>query len=324
MTADPTNRRPDRLRVAVAQIAPVFLDRRATLERVIACVEESARQGAELVVFGEALVPGYPVWLSRSDGARFESRLQKELFALYAEQAVDPTAGHLEPLRAAAQRLGVAVVLGLVERAPDRGGHSLYCAAAHVSASGELAPLHRKLVPTYEERLVWGHGDGAGLRVHGCGPFRLGVLNCWENWMPLARAALQHQGEDLHLALWPGALRNTEGITRHLAREGRSFAVSVSGLLRGSDVPRGVPGRDLWAPDATEVLCDGGSVVVGPDGRDLFEPVVGREALITVELDLRRVREERQNFDPVGHYARPDVLRLVLDTKRQGGLETRA
>ena len=193
------------LRVAVAQIAPCFLDREGTTQKIVERVVEAGGAGAGLVVFGEALVPGYPFWLSRTGGARFDDPVQKEFFARYAEAAVRLDAGHLDPVCEAARAAGVAVVLGIVERATDRGGHSLFCSRVVIGADGELLSTHRKLMPTYEERLVWGAGDGAGLVTHAVGGFTLGALNCWENWLPLARAALHAAGEDLHVMLWPGS-----------------------------------------------------------------------------------------------------------------------
>jgi nitrilase len=254
------------LTVALAQIAPVFLQRSATLDKVVASIVEAAARGAGVVAFGETLVPGYPVWLERSDGARFESPVQKALHARYLEQAVDVEAGDLAPVCAAARQHSVCVVLGIVERPRDRGGKTLYCSRVVIDGRGEVLSVHRKLMPTYEERLAWGIGDGAGLVVHPVGGFVLGALNCWENWMPLPRAALYAQGEDLHVALWPGGERNTRPITRFLAREGRSYCLSVSCLLRGADVPRDTPHRERFVVDDEEWLCDGGSCVAGPDG----------------------------------------------------------
>ena len=309
------------LRVALCQIAPVLLDREATLEKVEAALREAARQGAGLAVFGEALVPGYPVWVERTDGARFDHPDQKAFYAAYAEAAVQPEAGHMDGVCALAREQHLAVCLGTIERAADRGGKSLYCSRIFVLPDGSIGSVHRKLVPTYEERLTWAPGDGHGLVVHPVGPFTVGALNCWENWMPLARTALHAQGEDLHLAIWPGSRRNTHDITRFLAKEGRSFVVSVSGLLRARDVPDDFPHRERIAPSPDDVLCDGGSCVAAPDGSWVLEPRIGEEGTYVVELDPALVRRERQNFDPVGHYARPDVLRLRVDRTRQGVCE---
>ena len=285
-------------------------------------IDEAARAGAGLVAFGEALVPGYPMWVSRTDGGAFDDPVQKGFFARYAEHAVTIEDGHLEGVQAAARRGKIVVVLGVVERPRERGC-SLYCSCVVIRADGSIGSVHRKLVPTYEERLVWGHGDGAGLVTHELGEFRLGALNCWENWMPLARAALHAQGETLHVALWPGRVVNTEAITRFIAREGRSFVLSASSLLRVQDVPTDLAQRDRLVAGASEsgILYDGGSCIAGPDGEWVVAPVAEREGLILAELDARRVLEERQNFDPSGHYARPDVLRLGVNRVRGAVLE---
>lgn len=309
------------LKVGLAQIAPVWLDRERTLAKVISWCERAAAKGCALVAFGEALLPGYPFWLERTDGARFNAPDQKALFARYLDQAVAPEAGHLDPLREVAADRGLMVVLGTVERAADRGGHSLYCTLMIIGADGALLSAHRKLMPTFEERLVWSTGDGHGLQTHRLDPFTVGALNCWENWMPLPRAALYGLGEDLHVALWPGALRNTCDITRYLALEGRSYVLSVSGLLRPADIPEDIPERGRILAGGEPFLADGGSCLAGPDGSWVLEPLVAEEALRVAEIDHGRVLEERQNFDPAGHYSRPDVTRLVLDRRRQRTVE---
>jgi nitrilase len=189
-----------------------------------------------------------------------------------------------------------------------------------IDERGGIASVHRKLMPTYEERLAWGIGDGAGLVTHRVGEFTVGALNCWENWMPLARVALYAAGEDLHVALWPGCERLTRDITRFIALESRSFVISVSSLIRERDIPADVPLRDRMAQPG-ETIYDGGSCIAGPDGEWIVEPLVGREKLIVAELDHAHVLEERQNFDPAGHYSRPDVLRMVVNRQRQKTIE---
>lgn len=305
------------LTVGLAQMAPVWLDREATLAKVVRWIEEAASSGCELVVFGEALVPGYPFWVERTDGARFESDVQKRLYAHYLDQGVCIEEGHLDAVRATAAARGIAVYLGTMERAADRGGHSLYCSMVFVDAEGRIGSVHRKLMPTYEERLVWAMGDGNGLRTHRLGPFTVGGLNCWENWLPLPRAALYGQGEDLHVAIWPGSQRNTEDITRFIARESRSYVVSVSGLMRREDIGAELPEAELLIETADPVMANGGSCVANPDGSWLLPPETGSESLRIAELDHARVREARQNLDVAGHYSRPDVTQLTVDRTRQ-------
>jgi nitrilase len=305
------------LNVALAQIAPCWLEREATLQKVLGWIEQAAEQGARLVVFGEALVPGYPFWPELTDGARFESPDQKELFALYARNAVDIAGGQLDALCRRVGELGIAVYLGTIERSAERGGFSLYATLVYVTPQGHIGSAHRKLMPTYEERLVWSPGDGHGLRVHQLDEFRVGGLNCWENWMPLPRAALYGQGENLHVAAWPGNRRNTEDITRFIARESRSYVVSVSGLMHSDWIPAALPQAERMRAAAAGWMANGGSCVAGPDGRWLLEPQVEQEGLWCVELDLEAVARERQSFDPAGHYSRPDVTRLKVDRRRQ-------
>jgi nitrilase len=219
----------DLLQVGLAQIAPVWLDRERTMAKITEYAQQAANLGCQLVIFGEALLPGYPFWIERTDGARFNSPVQKELHALYMQQAVQIEAGHLESLTAVAANKQMGIIVGCVERPSDRGGHSLYCSLVTITPQGEIGSVHRKLMPTYEERLTWSPGDGHGLRTHRLGAFTVGALNCWENWMPLPRAALYAQGEDLHVAIWPGSVHNTQDITRFIAKESRSFVISVSG-----------------------------------------------------------------------------------------------
>jgi nitrilase len=311
----------DTLQVGLAQIAPVWLDRDATLDKVAQWIVMAADTGCRLVVFGEALVPGYPFWVERTDGARFESDLQKSLYAHYVQQAVCIEEGDLDPICELARQRGISLYLGVMERAANRGGHSVYASMVYVDATGTIASAHRKLMPTYEERLVWAMGDGHGLRTHRIGPFTAGGLNCWENWLPLPRAALYAQGEDLHVAIWPGNLRNTEDITRFIAREGRCFVVSVSGLMRREDIPDGLPEIDLLRQTADEIMANGGSCVASPTGEWALEPETGTESLRVVELEHRIVLEERQSLDVVGHYSRPDVTHLTVDRRRQSTAE---
>jgi len=305
------------LKVGLAQIAPVWLDREQTIAKMVTYVEQAAESGCQLVTFGEALIPGYPFWIERTDGARFNSPLQKEMHAHYMDQAVQIEVGHLDSLTAVAADQQIALVLGCIERPSDRGGHSLYATLVIITPQGEIASAHRKLMPTYEERLTWSPGDGHGLRTHKLGAFTIGALNCWENWMPLPRAALYALGEDLHIAIWPGSIHNTHDITRFIAKESRSYVISVSGLMRRQDFPATTPYLDKILGESPATLANGGSCVAGPNGKWIIEPVIEEETLLIAELDHQRVREERQNFDPAGHYSRPDVTQLTVDRRRQ-------
>jgi len=307
----------DTLTIGLAQIAPVWLNRKKTLEKVLTSVDDAAETDCHLVVFGEALIPGYPFWIERTDGAKFNSPVQKEIHALYLDQAVQVEAGHLDQLCEAAKKRQIVVVTGIIERPADRGGHSVYASLVYIDAQGIIQTVHRKLMPTYEERLTWSPGDGHGLRVHKLGAFTVGGLNCWENWMPLPRAALYGQGEDLHIAIWPGSMHNTYDITRFIAKESRSFVVSVSCLMRADDFPSDTPHLSAILENSDGMLANGGSCLAGPDGKWIVKPVADQEKLIVANIDHKRVREERQNFDPSGHYSRPDVTQLIVNRERQ-------
>ena len=307
----------DELTVALAQISPVWLDRGKTLDKIMNYVAMAGEKSCQLVAFGEALLPGYPFWIELTEGARFNSPTQKDIYAHYLDQAIQIEAGDLQPLVSLVADLDIAVVVGIIERAADRGGHSLYCSLVYINGHAGIASVHRKLMPTYEERLAWAPGDGHGLRVHSLGKFTVGGLNCWENWMPLARSALYAQGEDLHVAIWPGSQRNTHDITRFVALESRSYVLSVSGLMRKQDMPATTPHLDAIQSECPQWLADGGSCIAGPDGQWVVEPVTETEQLIVASLDHRLVRGERQNFDAAGHYGRPDVTRLKGNRKRR-------
>ncbi len=306
----------DQLSIALAQITPVWLNREATLEKVYRSIAEAAAFGCDLVAFGEACVPGYPFWLEYSNVTAFNSPFHKEFHAEHVNQAVCIERGHLNGICELARRSKIAVYVGTIERPLDRG-KSIYASLVYIDKNGEIGSVHRKLMPTYDERLTWAAGDGHGLRVHELEAFTVGGLNCWENWMPLARTSLYAQGEDLHIAVWPGSIRNTRDITRFIAKESRSYVASVSCLMRKTDLPSELPNIHKIVENAPECLADGGSCIAGPDGEWVVEPFLNEEKLLIATIDHKRVREERQNFDPVGHYSRPEVLQLRVNRTRQ-------
>ena len=309
------------LKVGLAQFTPVWLNRQKTIEKAIKYAEDAAKENCEIVVLGgEASVGGYPYWVELTDGARFNSPVQKEFFAEYSNQAVVIERGDLRAFCELARDRKIAVYVGIVEKPAERG-ESLYCSLVFIDRNGEIKSVHRKVIPTYEERLVWGIGDGNGLRVHQLNAFTVGGLNCWENWNPLVRAALYGQGEDFHVCVFPGGVHNTAELTRFIAKESRSFAASVCCTMRKEDFPADTLHHDKILENAPEVLYNGGTCLAGPDGEWIIEPFCNEEKLLTAEIDHRRVREERQNFDPVGHYSRPDVVQLAVNRRRQSVLK---
>lgn len=307
----------DILNIGLAQIAPVWMNKAKTIEKIIGYIKFAAEKSCDLIVFGEALLPGYPFWLTKTDGAKFNSNIQKEIFSKYFKESIQIGRGDLKDICDSAKDNRISIYLGMIERAEDRGNHSLYCTLAYIDPNGGIRSTHRKLVPTYEERLVWSHGDGNGLQVHNINEFTVGGLNCWENWMPLARSSLYAQGEDLHIAVWPGNRENTKDITRFIAMEARSFVTSVSSILRKEDIDKNIPYFDLIVSKCEDILFDGGSCVSAPNGTWIVEPVVNKELLITATIDMEQVRQERQNLDISGHYSRPDVTHLTINRSRQ-------
>lgn len=305
------------LKVALAQISPVWLNKMETLKKVEQSIIDASEEKCELIVFGEGLVPGYPFWLALTGGAEWNTSVNKELHAHYVRNSVTIEKDDLDDVCKLAKAHKIAIYLGIIERPLDRGGHSIYASLVYINQDGEIKSVHRKLQPTYDERLTWAPGDGNGLQVHPLKDFTIGGLNCWENWMPLPRAALYGLGENLHVAVWPGGDHNTRDITRFIARESRSFVISVSSLMTKKDFPKDTPYLSEILEKAPDVLANGGSCIAGPDGEWIVEPVVDRHGLIMATIDFNRVYEERQNFDAVGHYSRPDVTQLQVNTKRQ-------
>ena len=207
---------------------------------------------------------------------------------------------------------------GSLERRSDSARGSVYATLVAVDPKLGIVSAHRKVQPTYEERLAWAAGDGHGLRVHTVtgrdgDVMRVGGLNCWENWLPQARLAMYAGGEDIHVSAWPGAASLTRDITRFIGREGRVFSLAAGSLISRHDVPDDFP---LVARLQDGDWTDGGGAIAGPDGEWLHEPSTS-EGLVIADIDPGRVREERQNFDPTGHYGRPDIFRLSVDRRRQ-------
>ncbi len=299
------------LRVAAVQAAPVLLDRDATIARVGELTRTAAADGAELVVFPEAFVPGPPVWI---DTARIWDG-DEQWYRLLSEQAVVVPGPAVDALARVARESGVWLVVGVDER--EAG--TIYNTLLYFAPDGTLVERHRKLMPTGSERTVWGMGDGSTLRTVPASFGRLGGLICWENYMPLARFHLYAQGVDVWVAPTLATGDAWVATMRHLAREGRMFVIGVNPCIHADDIPDAMPDRERLYPSADRErddgwLMPGNTVIVGPAGDVLAGPVREQEQIVTAELDLDRVPLERRLFDPVGHYNRPDVFRLVVDT----------
>lgn len=290
---------------AAVQAAPVFLDREATVDRACSLVTEASAHGAGLVVFPEAFIPGYPDWVWRSPAWD-----DVDLYGILYEQAVDVPGPAVDRLGEAAADAKAWVAVGINERAAESS--TLYCTLLYVSPDGRLAGTHRKLLPTGGERSVWGQGDGSTLTVLDTPFGRLGGLTCWENYMPLARAAMWAKRVDVFVApTWDNS-DTWVATLRHVAREGRVHVIGTNTCMRASDVPRELPGAERLYP-GDDWMSRGNTAIARPDGALLAGPLVGEPGILYAELDVAAARRARREFDPVGHYARPDVFRLSVD-----------
>jgi nitrilase len=299
-------KRDDSLEVAVIQASTPLFDSAAAVDKACRLIAEAGASGARLVVLPEAFIGGYPRGLSFGTVVGSRSREGRELFARYHDGALEVPGPDMARLGAAAARARAFVAVGVVEREAGRPG-TLYCTLLYFGPDGRLVGRHRKLKPTGSERLVWGEGDASGLTVLETDFGRIGGLICWENYMPLARAALQRHGVTIHLAPTADARPGWQSTMVHIALESRAFVLGCNQVTTKRDYPaelRSLP--ELAAlPD---VLCRGGSVIVSPLGEVLAGPVWDEERLLRARLDLRETARARFDFDPAGHYARPDVF----------------
>jgi nitrilase len=291
--------------VAAVQAAPVFLDRDATIAKVAALTKEAVAAGARLVAFPEGFVPTYPDWVWRTtpwaDG---------EWYARWIDQCVDVPGPACDAIGDIARENETYLAVPVNER----DGGTVYNTILYFGPDGTQLGKHRKLVATGGERLAWGMGDGSTLPVFDTPFGRLGGLICWENYMPLARAAMYEQGVDILLAptwdnsdVWVSSMR-------HIAKEGRCYVLGITSCLRASDVPADIPGRDAIYAGADDWMSRGNTVIVDPYGHILAGPISETEGILYAEVDVATVRKSRREFDVVGHYARPDVFRLSVRT----------
>jgi nitrilase len=303
---------PGRVRVAIAQSAPVYLDKRASLAKALELIQQAAKRDAQLVAFGETWLPGYPAWLDFCPGAAlWENSAAKDVFATLRSNSIAVPGAEVNALREAARDLKIAIVIGANERVDAGPGNgTLYNSLLTISEDGQLGNHHRKLVPTYTERLVWGNGDGRGLDAVSTSAGRVGGLICWEHWIPLARMAMHNSGEHIHVAVWPTVHELHQLASRHYAFEGRCFVLAVGLMMPAEDLPRELSdGATLQSRDSPWIER-GGSAIIGPDTRYVLDPVFDREELLVSDLDLTQIDREMMTFDVSGHYARPDLFRF--------------
>jgi nitrilase len=305
---------------AVVQTPPVFLDRRKTIESAVTLVSEAAGKGAELVVFTETFIPGYPAWIWRlRPGSDWD--LSQELHQRLLDNAVDMDGDDMEPLYAAARRHRVTIVCGIEERESRLSRSTLYNSVLIIGADGNLLNRHRKLMPTNPERMVWGFGDATGLRVVDTPAGRIGTLLCWENYMPLARYALYAQGVEVYIAPTYDSGDGWIGSLQHIAREGCCWVIGCGNLLQGRDLPDDFPEKATLYPDADEWVNPGDSVVIAPGGEIVAGPMREQAGILYCDVDLEKVAIARRALDVAGHYSRPDIFTLHVNTKAQSPVE---
>ena len=301
--------RNKRITAAIVQ-AEVAASAEEGLELTRAKALEAAAAGAELIVFPETWIPGYPAWLDLSrDAALWDHAPVKAVFARIAENSISIPGPALDHLAATAREAKATLVLGLSERVGRGAGRgTLYNSLITIGPDGTLLNHHRKLMPTYTERLVWGAGDVEGLRAVDTPAGRVSALVCWEHWMPLARQALHESGEDVHVAVWPTVHDLHQVASRQYAFEGRCFVLASGALMRASSLPPELEPHPDRVTSADQWVLRGGSAIIGPDGKYIVEPVFDEARILTAELDLRRASEESMTLDVTGHYHRPELF----------------
>lgn len=295
----------------MVQASSMHSDLAASLAKALALIEESSGQGANLICFGETFLSGYPAWLDYcQEAALWNHAPVKEIFAEMRANSVVVPGAETHALAEAAGRLQVGIVIGVNERVQDaRGQGTLYNSLLFFGADGRMLNHHRKLIPTYSERMVWGQGDAAGLRCVKIHDVNIGGLICWEHWMPLARQHMHNQGEQIHVAVWPTVNEMHQVASRHYAFEGRCFVLAAGQIMRASALPAGLNRAALLT--AETLVERGGSAIIAPDGRYIAGPIFDDETILCATIDLREIDRESMTLDVSGHYSRPDIFQLT-------------
>jgi nitrilase len=302
-------------KIAVIQHPPILANREASTDRAVELAHEAIDGGAKLLVFPEAFIPGYPTWAWRlAPGG--DMQLSSEIHDLLVENAVDLGRDDLAPLREVARASGVHILCGIDEISPQQSA-TLYNTYVHIDGHGEIVNRHRKVMPTNPERMVWGFGDGSGLRVVETPVGRVGSLICWENFMPLARMSLYAQGIDILCTPTWDSSEGWRGTVQHIAREGRCYVANCCTVMRASDVPQSFPGREQLFPSEDEEINNGNSCVIEPGGKIISGPCSGENAILYAEVDRQKVASSRRSLDVAGHYNRPDIFQFHVNRTSQ-------
>lgn len=303
-------------KVAVVQIPPVFMNKQKTIEVVVNIVKQAAENGAELIIFSETFIPGYPTWIWRLRPGG-DWALSEALHECLLNNAVDVSSDDLLPLYQVAKTHQVTIVCGIEERDNELTRSTLYNTAIIIGPDGTLLNRHRKLMPTNPERMVWGFGDASGLNAVDTPSGRIGTLLCWENYMPLARYAMYSQGVEIYIAPTYDSGDNWISSLQHIAREGCCWVIGCGNLLRGSDFPDDLPAKDSLYPDPEEWVNPGDSVVIAPGGEMMAGPMRQEAGVLYCDIDPEKVGIAKRAFDVAGHYSRPDIFQLTVNAAPQ-------
>ncbi|MGF9908988.1 carbon-nitrogen hydrolase family protein [Brevibacillus porteri] len=304
------------VRVAVVQAASVIMDLEASTEKAVSLTLEAGEKGAKIVVFPEAFIPAYPRGLTFGTKVGSRSHEGRKDWFRYWDNSIVVPSEETDKLGEAARKAGVYLVIGVIERDNENSGGTLYCSVLFFGPDGELLGVHRKLKPTASERLIWGEGDGSTLPVFDTPYGKIGALICWENYMPLARAAMYAKGVQIYIAPTADARDAWQATIRHIALEGRCFVLSSNQYVTKDMYPTDLACYEDLASSPDE-MSRGGSAIVGPLGDYIVEPVFGREEILYADLDIRDIAYSQFDFDVVGHYSRPDVFTLLVNEEKK-------
>jgi nitrilase len=300
------------LTVAVIQAAPILFNREGTVEKTCDLVQKASEKGAKLILLPEAFIPAYPRGLSFGTVVGNRSPAGRQLWLRYWENAVEVPGPATEILAEAARRAKVYLAIGIIERDTQFSSGTLFCTLLYFGPDGQILGKHRKLKPTAAERLIWGEGDGSTLTVIDTEFGKIGGLICWENYMPLARMVMYNKGVNLYLAPTADARDTWQATLRHIACEGRCFVLGCNQFVTKDMYPSNLEGLHELE-DQPDVMCRGGSVIISPLGEILSGPLYGQEGMLLADLDLKEIVRSKFDFDVIGHYARPDIFRLVVN-----------
>ncbi len=296
--------------IATIQASPVFMDLDATIEKACKLIKKAAKKGADLVVFPEAFVPGYPDWIWHVPPG--DMALNQDLYAKLLEQTVSIGSKETDRLYEAAKKAGIYVVIGINEKNVEASGGSIYNSLLFIDPDGNLFGHHQKLVPTAPERTIWGYGDAGTVNVYDTDICKVGGLICWENYMPLVRYSLYAEGIELYLAPTYDEGQTWNASMKHIAKEGRCFVSGCCMVLKKNDVLKKFPELKPYYKSVGEYINKGNSVIVDTNGEVMAGPLDAKEGILLAKVDLHMLRASKWNLDVAGHYARPDAFELIV------------